>query len=76
MTTDRITVAIDAMGGDHAPDQIVAGALATAAELDVAVRLYGRVEDVMAHVPDLADFVGGFPHVLKPEGVSPFRSTS
>lgn len=52
MTTDRITVAIDAMGGDHAPDQIVAGALATAAELDVAVRLYGRVEDVMAHVPD------------------------
>ncbi len=25
--------------------------------------------NVMAHVPDLADFVGGFPHVLKPEGV-------
>jgi glycerol-3-phosphate acyltransferase PlsX len=51
MTTDRITVAIDAMGGDHAPDQIVAGALATAAELDVAVRLYGRAEDVLARIP-------------------------
>lgn len=25
--------------------------------------------NVMAHVPDLADFVGGYPHVLKPEGV-------
>ena len=25
--------------------------------------------NVMAHVPDLADFVGGFAHALKPEGV-------
>jgi glycerol-3-phosphate acyltransferase PlsX len=49
--TDRITVAIDAMGGDHAPKEIVAGALATAADLDVAVRLYGRAEEVLAHVP-------------------------
>jgi glycerol-3-phosphate acyltransferase PlsX len=51
MTADRITVAIDAMGGDNAPGEIVAGAMATVAELDVAVRLYGRGEDIMAHVP-------------------------
>ncbi len=52
MTRERITVAIDAMGGDNAPAEIVAGALATAAELDVDVRLFGREEDVLAHVPD------------------------
>jgi len=51
MTTERITVAIDAMGGDKAPAEIVAGALATAVELDVDVRLYGREEDVVAHIP-------------------------
>jgi len=51
MTADRITVAIDAMGGDNAPGEIVAGAMATVVELDVAVRLYGRAEDIMAHVP-------------------------
>jgi len=51
MTADRITVAVDAMGGDHAPAQIVAGALAAVAELGVAVRCYGRAEEVVAHVP-------------------------
>ena len=51
MTSERITVAVDAMGGDNAPSEIVAGALATAVELDVDVRLYGRQEDVLAHVP-------------------------
>lgn len=51
MSTDRITIAIDAMGGDHAPAEIVAGALDTVSELDVTVRLYGRMEDVMVHVP-------------------------
>jgi glycerol-3-phosphate acyltransferase PlsX len=51
MTSERITVAIDAMGGDKAPAEIVAGALAAAAELDVDVRLYGREEDVLAHIP-------------------------
>jgi len=51
MTSVPITIAIDAMGGDLAPGEIVAGALDTAVELGVAVRLYGRVEDVLAHVP-------------------------
>ena len=39
MTSERITIAVDAMGGDNAPGEIVVGALATAAELEVGVRL-------------------------------------
>jgi phosphate acyltransferase len=37
-----ITIAVDAMGGDHAPDAIVAGAVAAAAELNIDVILTGR----------------------------------
>ena len=33
MGTQRITVAVDAMGGDKAPDEIVRGALDAVAEL-------------------------------------------
>ena len=29
--------------------------------------------NVLAHVPDIADFVGGFAHVLKPQGVLSFE---
>jgi glycerol-3-phosphate acyltransferase PlsX len=58
--TDRpITVAVDAMGGDNAPGEIVAGALDTAAELGLRVELYGRIEAILEHVP------GG----VAPEGV-------
>jgi glycerol-3-phosphate acyltransferase PlsX len=42
-----ITVAIDAMGGDRAPDEIVAGALSAATDLGVNVLLVGR-EDAIA----------------------------
>lgn len=50
-TEPRITVAVDAMGGDRAPSEIVAGALDVVRELDLAVRLYGRAEQVLAFVP-------------------------
>jgi len=42
--TGRVTIAIDAMGGDRAPEAIVAGALAAAASLDVDVLLAGPPE--------------------------------
>ena len=42
-----ITVAVDAMGGDLAPGEIVAGAVQAAEELDVRVLLVG-VEDTIA----------------------------
>lgn len=46
-----ITIAVDAMGGDRAPGEIVAGALDAAAELGVRIRLFGRVEEVLACIP-------------------------
>jgi glycerol-3-phosphate acyltransferase PlsX len=50
----RVTVAVDAMGGDHAPAEIVAGALRAAEELDVAVLLIGREEEVTPLLPGTA----------------------
>jgi len=44
--TDRLPIALDAMGGDHAPGQIVAGALAARDELGVDVVLVGRSADI------------------------------
>jgi len=48
----RVTVAIDAMGGDRAPVEIVAGGLQAAAELDVQVLLVGREDAVVPLLPD------------------------
>lgn len=41
-----LTLAIDAMGGDHAPREIVRGAVAAAAELPHRLLLVGREEDI------------------------------
>ena len=46
-----ITVAVDAMGGDRAPDEIVAGALQAADELDVRVLLVGTEEAIIPLLP-------------------------
>ncbi|MCU1498097.1 MAG: plsX [Acidimicrobiales bacterium] len=43
---DRLPVAIDAMGGDKAPAEIVAGAVRARDELGVAVVLVGRPEEL------------------------------
>ena len=45
-STDRLPVAIDAMGGDKAPGEIVAGAIRARDELGVPVVLVGRPEDL------------------------------
>lgn len=44
MPTDPATVAVDAMGGDHAPAEIVRGALRAVTELHIPVLLVGRRE--------------------------------
>jgi glycerol-3-phosphate acyltransferase PlsX len=44
-------IAIDAMGGDRAPAEIVAGALKAVAECDVDVLLVGPADTVCAHLP-------------------------
>jgi glycerol-3-phosphate acyltransferase PlsX len=41
-----VTVALDAMGGDHAPDVVVEGARAAVRELDVRILLVGRRDRV------------------------------
>lgn len=47
MKSDKtITVAVDAMGGDKAPAEIVKGAISAAAELDVLIKLVGKKEDI------------------------------
>jgi glycerol-3-phosphate acyltransferase PlsX len=45
-------IALDAMGGDRAPAEIVAGGLRAAAELDVDILLVGRPDAIAAHLPD------------------------
>lgn len=41
-----LPIAVDAMGGDRAPGEIVAGAIRAAAELDVPVLLVGRRDEL------------------------------
>ena len=45
-------IAIDAMGGDRAPADIVAGALRAVDECDVDVVLVGRPDAIAQHLPD------------------------
>ena len=58
MNAERVTVAIDAMGGDRAPDEIVAGALQATEAIDVDVVLTGRAEEIAPLLPDGADTPG------------------
>ncbi len=46
MASTRARIAIDAMGGDHAPAEIVAGALRAQAELGVEVLLVGEPQAI------------------------------
>lgn len=43
---DGLPVAVDAMGGDRAPDEIVAGARLVAAELGIPILLVGNAESI------------------------------
>src|SRR5512132_1732432 len=45
-----IRIAVDAMGGDHAPRVIVAGALAAARRLGAALLLVGREDAISAEL--------------------------
>lgn len=46
MASTRARIAIDAMGGDHAPEEIVAGAIRAQAELGVEVLLVGDPQQI------------------------------
>ncbi|MDB9496213.1 phosphate acyltransferase PlsX [Spirulina major CS-329] len=47
-SSTRERIAVDAMGGDHAPDEIVAGAVRAAEELDAEILLVGDPEKIQA----------------------------
>ncbi|MGE0814759.1 MAG: phosphate acyltransferase PlsX [Vicinamibacterales bacterium] len=50
-----VRVAVDAMGGDHAPARVVDGALAAARHSGVAVTLVGRRDEVEARLAEHPD---------------------
>ncbi|MFM9160271.1 MAG: phosphate acyltransferase, partial [Dolichospermum sp.] len=51
MGSTGVRIAIDAMGGDHAPDEIVAGALRAREELGVKILLVGDPQRIEAVIP-------------------------
>lgn len=51
MGATRARIAIDAMGGDHAPAEIITGALRAREELGVEVLLVGDPEQIQAALP-------------------------
>ena len=52
VATKRYRIAVDAMGGDHAPREIVRGALLAANEYPIEVILVGREEDIRRELTD------------------------
>ena len=46
MGLERVRIAVDAMGGDYAPEEIVAGAIQASAELDLDVLLVGDEQQI------------------------------
>lgn len=53
--TTRAKIAVDAMGGDNAPQEIVAGAIRAAAELDVDILLVGDCDAIKTELAKHGD---------------------
>jgi len=53
-STSRQTIAVDAMGGDNAPRQVVEGALLAADQYQVNILLVGRQEDIQRQLSVLS----------------------
>ncbi|PZU96637.1 MAG: phosphate acyltransferase PlsX [Leptolyngbya sp.] len=58
MGFNRARIAIDAMGGDFAPCEIVAGAIRAKAELDVDVALVGDIDQIKASTASPEQLMG------------------
>ncbi|HVS33398.1 MAG TPA: phosphate acyltransferase PlsX [Thermoanaerobaculia bacterium] len=56
-STPGSRIALDAMGGDHAPDEIIKGALLALAELPVLITLVGREEVLRERLQALSSTV-------------------
>lgn len=58
MGSTGVRIAIDAMGGDYAPGEIVAGALRAKEELGVKILLVGDPQQIEATMPPKTNMVG------------------
>ncbi|NMF82689.1 phosphate acyltransferase PlsX [Nodosilinea sp. P-1105] len=58
MGFNQARIAIDAMGGDYAPAEIVAGAIRARAELDVDVALVGDIDKIKASTASIDQLKG------------------
>lgn len=58
MGSTGVKIAIDAMGGDFAPQEIVAGALRAKEELDVSILLVGNPQQIEAVMPSQTNLKG------------------
>jgi phosphate acyltransferase len=58
MGSTGVRIAIDAMGGDYAPAEIVAGALRAKEELGVKILLVGDQQQIEAFIPPKTNMVG------------------
>ncbi|TAE54892.1 MAG: phosphate acyltransferase PlsX [Nostocales cyanobacterium] len=58
MGTTDVRIAIDAMGGDYAPGEIVAGALRAKEELGVKILLVGDPQQIKAVMPPKTNMTG------------------
>ena len=72
-------IAIDAMGGDHAPDEIVKGALWAASDYDVAIELVGEPVQIclqvgVDHSSNIILIRGPHPSILIPDRIERFPS--
>jgi glycerol-3-phosphate acyltransferase PlsX len=68
MASNRIKIAVDAMGGDFAPQEIVLGAIRASQELDVDVFLVGDPEQINPYLQEHHGTMQGI-EVVPAEGV-------
>ena len=52
-TRPRVRIAIDCMGGDHAPHEIVKGAILGARQYQIALQLVGKVDAIQAELDQM-----------------------
>ncbi|CAA9325945.1 Phosphate:acyl-ACP acyltransferase PlsX (EC [uncultured Microcoleus sp.] len=74
MGSTRARIAIDAMGGDHAPAEVVAGALKAQEELGVEILLVGdpqQIEDSLRQQDAIGRVSTGQLEIVPSEGAGP-----
>ena len=69
MGSTRAKIAIDAMGGDHAPGEIITGAIRATEELEVDVLLVGDPEKINPHLERFGSSTHAHIEVVPSEGV-------